>query len=139
MLLNEVDGPCMIMAGNGMCTAGRIVHHLRHNLHKPETAVLMVGYQSPGSLGRRLIDGAKEVSIFGLPVTVRASIHTMGGFSAHAGQRELLEWFDAVAPSKPRLIITHGEDRARRTLAGLIEKRHKIRARLPDLGDVIEV
>ena len=79
--LNDVDGPCMIMAGNGMCTGGRIVHHLRANLAKPETAVLMVGFQSPGSLGRRLVDGAKEVTIHGERVPVNASIHTMGGFA----------------------------------------------------------
>jgi metallo-beta-lactamase family protein len=122
-----------------MCTGGRIVHHLRHNLHKPETAVLIVGFQSPGSLGRRLVDGAKEVSIFGQRIAVRASIHTMGGFSAHAGQHDLLEWFATVAPSKPRLIITHGEDDARTTLARLIRKRHGIRAALPQLGEVIVV
>ena len=137
--LNDAKGPCMILAGNGMCTAGRIVHHLRHNLHKPETAVLIVGFQSPGSLGRRLVDGAKEVSIFGQRIAVRASVHTMGGFSAHAGQKDLLDWFGTVAPSKPKLIITHGEDGARKTLAGLIKKRHGIRAALPELGEVIEV
>src|SRR5262245_4120219 len=118
--LNDKKGPCMIMAGAGMCTGGRILHHLRHNLFRPQTAVLIVGFQSPGTLGRMLVDGRKEVMIFGQPVAVRASIHTLGGFSAHAGQGELLAWFGAVAPSKPRLILTHGEDRARETLAGLI-------------------
>jgi metallo-beta-lactamase family protein len=137
--LNDASGPCMILAGNGMCTAGRIVHHLRHNLHKPDTAVLIVGFQSPGSLGRRLVDGAKEVSIFGQRIAVRASVHTMGGFSAHAGQHDLLEWFGSIAPSKPKLIVTHGEDRARTTLAELIKKRHGIRAALPALGEVIEI
>jgi metallo-beta-lactamase family protein len=137
--LNDMEGPCMILAGNGMCTGGRILHHLRHNLHKPGTAVLIVGFQSPGSLGRRLVDGEKEVSIFGQRIAVRASIHTMGGFSAHAGQRDLLEWFGSIAPSNPKLVITHGEDRARQTLSQLIQKRHGIRAALPELGEVIEV
>ena len=79
------------MAGNGMCSGGRIVHHLLNNLPKPETVVLIVGFQSARSLGRQLVDGAKEVRIFGERVPVRASIHTMGGFSAHAGQTRLAE------------------------------------------------
>lgn len=137
--LNNVKGPCMIMAGSGMCSGGRIMHHLRHNLYRPETAVLIVGFQSPGTLGRQLVDGAKSVSIYGERVVVRASIHTMGGFSAHADQTGLLEWFAAVAPSKPRLIITHGENRARKTFADLIRARHGLRAECPNLGDVIEM
>jgi metallo-beta-lactamase family protein len=137
--LHSVKGPCMIMAGNGMCTGGRIVQHLQHNLPLAETVVLIVGFQSAGSLGRKLVDGAKSVRIFGETIPVRASIHTMGGFSAHAGQTDLLNWFAVVAPSRPRIIITHGEDRARTVLAGLISARHGLKAELPGLGDVIEI
>ena len=137
--LNAVKGPCLIMAGSGMCNGGRILHHLRHNLPIKSTAVLMVGFQSGGTLGRQLVDGAKTVRIFGEEIPVNGSIHTMGGFSAHAGQRGLLEWFSSVAPAKPRLIITHGEDSARKTLSQLIHKQHGIRAECPNLGDVIEV
>ncbi|HYW72253.1 MAG TPA: MBL fold metallo-hydrolase [Pyrinomonadaceae bacterium] len=137
--LNEVNGPCLIMAGAGMCTGGRIIHHLRHNLPIKDTVVLIVGYQSANSLGRRLVDGDKEVRIFGERIPVRASVHTMGGFSAHADQQGLLEWFDAVAPSRPRAIITHGEDRAREVLAGLIKERHAIKPECPQLDEVIEI
>lgn len=137
--LNDVPGPCLIMAGSGMCTGGRIVHHLRHNLYRPETAVMIVGFQSPGTLGRRLVDGAKEVTIFGEPVAVRASIHTLGGFSAHADQTGLLEWVGAVAPSRPRVIVTHGEDRARATFSRLLRSRFGLKPEIPNLGDVIEV
>jgi len=137
--LNDVQGPCMIMAGAGMCTGGRIVHHLRHNLPIKSTEVLMVGFQSANSMGRRLVDGEREVRIFGETIPVRATISTMGGFSAHADQKGLLEWFGVVAPSKPRLIITHGEDRAREVLSGLIESAHKVKAQCPNLGDVIEI
>jgi metallo-beta-lactamase family protein len=137
--LNEVDGPCMIMAGAGMCTGGRIIHHLRHNLPIEGTVVLIVGFQSAHSLGRRLVDGEKIVRIFGERIPVNASIHTMGGFSAHADQKGLLEWFGAVAPSKPRTIITHGEDRARGVFSGLIESKHGIKTQCPNLGDVIEI
>jgi metallo-beta-lactamase family protein len=138
-------GPCWSRAtfaaasGSGMCAGGRIMHHLRHNLDRPETAVLIVGYQSPGSLGRRLVDGEKTVSIFGEKVAVRASIHTLGGFSAHAGQDELVQWFASMKAARPTLILAHGEDRARRALARRIEAEHGTRARCPDLGEVIEV
>jgi metallo-beta-lactamase family protein len=137
--LNDVEGPCLIMAGNGMCTGGRIVHHLRHNLPVPGTAVLMVGFQSPRTLGRQLVDGRKTVTIFGEKIPVRASIHTMGGFSAHAGQSDLLNWLGVVAPSRPRVIITHGEQRARSALTDLIAARYSLRTECPELGDVIEL
>lgn len=137
--LNSVKGPCVIMAGSGMCTGGRIMHHLRNNLPIPETAVLIVGFQSPGTLGRKLVDGAKSVMIFGEEVPVRASIHTMGGFSAHADQTGLLDWFSRIAPSKPRTIITHGEDRARTALSDLIRSRYGVTTECPDLDDVIEI
>jgi len=137
--LNDLTGPSLIMAGNGMCSGGRIVNHLRHNLAKPETVVLIVGFQSARSLGRQLVDGAKEVRIFGELVPVRAAIHTMGGFSAHAGQKDLLNWFASVAPSQPRLIVTHGDDRARAVFSTLVQERHGITAECPNLGDVIEI
>jgi metallo-beta-lactamase family protein len=137
--LNEVQGPSLVMAGNGMCTGGRIMNHLRHNLPIPETAVLIVGFQSPGTLGRKLVDGAKNVRVFGEEIPVRASIHTMGGFSAHADQSNLLDWFSVVAPSKPRTIITHGEDRARETFSNLIQSRFGMKSERPALGDVIEI
>ena len=137
--LNNVKGPCMIIAGSGMCTGGRIMHHLRHNLYRPETAVLIVGFQSPGTLGRQLVDGTKSVSIFGERIVVRASIHTLGGFSAHADQNGLLDWFAAVSPSRPRLILVHGENRARKVFSDLIWSRHGLRPECPNLGDVIEI
>ena len=137
--LNSVKGPCLIMAGSGMCNGGRIMHHLRHNLPIPETAVLIVGFQSFGSLGRKLVDGAKSVMIAGEEVPVRASIHTMGGFSAHADQRGLLDWFSTLAPSGPRTIITHGEDRARQAFSEQIQSRFGLKSERPALGDMIEI
>jgi metallo-beta-lactamase family protein len=137
--LNDVEGPCLIMAGAGMCTGGRIIHHLRHNLPIEGTVVLIVGYQSANSLGRRLVEGEKEVRIFGERIPVRASVHTMGGFSAHADQKGLLDWYGAVAPSKPRTIITHGEDHAREVFSELIGTKYGARTECPNLGDVIEI
>lgn len=136
--LNELEGPLMIMAGAGMCTGGRILHHFRHNLSRPETTVLIVGYQSHGSLGRMLVDGNKSVRIFGETIPVRASVHTMGGLSGHAGQSDLLRWFDSLSSSRPRVILTHGEDRARQTLGRLIQERYQLKPEYPGLGEVIE-
>ena len=139
MALNDIEGPCMIMAGAGMCNAGRILHHLRHNLSRPETTVMIVGYQGYGSLGRRLLEGAKTVKIFGEEIAVNAHIALMGGLSAHAGQTDLLKWFDKVASSKPILVLSHGEDRGRKPLAEIIEKRYGMKPVLPEYGDVITI
>lgn len=137
--LNDLGGPMLIMAGAGMCNGGRILHHLRHNLANPATGVIFVGYQGQGSLGRLIIDRVKTVTIFGERIPVKASVHTLGGLSAHAGQDDLLNWFASVAPSKPRLILTHGEDKARKPLARLIRDRHGIAAELPKSGQTIEI
>jgi len=137
--LNDVQGPCMIIAGSGMCNAGRIKHHLRHNLWRPETSVLIVGYQAEGTLGRKLVDGNQSVNIFGERIIVRANIHKLGGFSAHAGQTDLLKWFNALAPDRPRVILTHGEDKARIPLAEIIRHRYGLQPFLPLYGDSIEI
>jgi metallo-beta-lactamase family protein len=132
--INNCEGPCLIMAGAGMCNAGRILHHLKHSLWRGGTHVLIVGYQAGGTLGRQLVDGAKQVNIHGERIAVNARVHTLGGFSAHAGQKDLLAWFDVVAPSRPRLVITHGETSAREALAAKILERNGVRAELPDAG-----
>jgi metallo-beta-lactamase family protein len=137
--LNEVDGPCLILAGAGMCNGGRILHHLYHNLENPNAHVLIVGYQAHGSLGRKIVERMPEISIFGDVKKLKAQVHTLGGFSAHAGQTDLLDWFSTLAPSKPKLVITHGEDGPRKALADQIRKKYRISATLPRIGDVIEL
>jgi len=139
MKINDVPGPCLIMAGAGMCNAGRILHHLKANLWKPETHVLIVGYQGKGSLGRMLVEGAKVVSIFGEKIAVKAQVHTLGGFSAHAGQTDLLTWFSAIAPAKPRVVLTHGEDEPRTALAKKIQERFGLKTAMPTMGETIEL
>ncbi len=137
--LNEVNGPCMIIAGAGMCNGGRILHHLFHNLEDSNTHVIIVGYQSEGSIGRRLVEKVPTISIFGQKKQVRAQVHTLGGFSAHAGQTDLVNWFSTIVPSKPRLVLTHGEDGPRMALAEKIRSKYRITATLPKLGDAIEL
>jgi len=137
--INDAPGPCLVMAGAGMCNAGRILHHLKANLWKPETHVVIVGYQGDGSLGRQLVDGKKLVSIFGEKIAVKAQVHTLGGFSAHAGQLDLLGWFSAIAPARPRVVLTHGENQPREILAGKIQERFSLKAQLPELNETIEL
>jgi metallo-beta-lactamase family protein len=137
MKINDQPGPFLVMAGAGMCNAGRILHHLKAHLWQPDTHVLIVGFQGDGSLGRRLVDGEKLVSIHGEKIAVKAQVHTLGGFSAHAGQTDLLSWFSAIAPSKPRVVLTHGEDEPRQILAQKIQQRFKLKSVLPRLGETI--
>jgi metallo-beta-lactamase family protein len=137
--LNDVKGPCMILAGAGMCTGGRILHHFRHNLGRPGTTVLFVGYQGHGSLGRMIVDGKETVTIFGEKIPVRASVHTFGGLSGHAGQGDLVRWLACVAGSAPRVFLTHGEERGRKPLGKIIKERFKLRVDYPGLGETIEI
>ena len=136
--LNEVGGPCLIMAGAGMCNAGRILHHFKQNLWRPETSVIFVGFQGEGTLGRQIVEGAKQINIFGEPIAVKASIHTLGGFSAHAAQSDLLRWFDQTAHCRPLTILNHGEPRSRDPFARLLEEKYRLQPRKPELGEVVE-
>jgi metallo-beta-lactamase family protein len=137
--LNNLQGPCAILAGSGMCTGGRIVHHLKQNLWKPDSHVLVVGYQARGSLGRQLVDGAGHVAIHGEQIIVRAKIHTLGGFSAHAGQSDLLKWIEPLAAGKPAIYLNHGENAPRAALADQIRKRFGLSCARPDFGETLEI
>jgi metallo-beta-lactamase family protein len=137
--ISEHKGTCMILAGAGMCNAGRILHHLKDNLWRGESHVLIVGFQGHGSLGRRLVDGHQHVTIHGMQVVVRAQIHTLGGFSAHAGQKDLLDWLSPTVPSNPRVVLTHGEDDARKILGAQVQKRFGLKVSMPRMGEVIEL
>lgn len=105
--INRYDGPAIILAGNGMMTGGRIQHHLRHHLWKPGTSLIIVSYQSPSSLGGRIVAGAQTVHIMGEEIAVKAQIHTIGGFSAHADQDDLLDFLESTG--QPRVWLVHGE------------------------------
>lgn len=107
--LNRLKAGAIIIAASGMCDAGRIKHHLRHHLGRPECAVLIIGFQAAGTLGRRLVDGDKQVRIFGEDIAVRASIHTIGGLSAHADRDALLGWLRGFAQPPQRTFVVHGE------------------------------
>ena len=138
MAINQVERGAIIIAGSGMATGGRILHHLRQNLGRRQAHVVFVGYQGNGTLGRRLVDGAKWVRIHGQDYRVNLQVHTVGGLSAHADQQALLAWYDHFEP-KPRLALVHGEDRAREALAGEIGERHGVHATLVRPGTVLDV
>ncbi|OYW94035.1 MAG: MBL fold metallo-hydrolase, partial [Alishewanella sp. 32-51-5] len=115
MAINRVTHGAIIIAGSGMCNGGRIVHHLKHNLWKNTNHLIFVGFQARGTLGRRLVDGEKRVKIFGQDTVVKAKLHTIGGFSAHAGQTELVRWATAIGGA-PDFYLVHGEPEAQQVL-----------------------
>jgi len=108
--INQQEGPAVILAGSGMATGGRVKHHLKFNISRSETTVLFVGFQAQGTLGRIILDGAKEVRIFGETHRVRARIARIAGFSAHAGKRELRRWLEAFNVRPRKLFICHGDE-----------------------------
>ncbi len=121
--LNSRSGPMMIIAGSGMCTGGRIVHHLRHRLDDPSTVVLFAGYQAEGTLGRKLIDREPEVRIHGVEVPVRARIEALGSLSAHADYSEILKWLEGFKTPPKETFIVHGEPPAQASLKEKIEAK----------------
>jgi metallo-beta-lactamase family protein len=137
--LNHVEGPCVIIAGAGMLNAGRILHHLKNGLDHDNTYVLIVGYQPRGSLGRMLLEGNPTVKMFGETVRVRATVRGLGGFSAHAGQSDLLRWLEPMARHKPRVVLVHGEPHPMNMIASKIRQNFGIDPELPKLGDVIPI
>lgn len=138
--LNSVRSGAVIISASGMCDAGRIKYHLRENLPRSECSVLITGFQAAGTLGRRLVDGARTVNIFGEPVPVRAKIHTVGGLSAHADQNGLLEWLSGFHTPPKQIAVVHGETGASTAFAQAIETRLGWpRPLLPRHGEHIEL
>ncbi|MDR0378877.1 MAG: MBL fold metallo-hydrolase [Candidatus Accumulibacter sp.] len=138
--LNTIREGAVIVSASGMCEAGRIKYHLRENLPRAECGVLIVGFQAGGTLGRRLVDGARLVTIFGEPVPVRARIHTVGGLSAHADQSALIDWLGGFPSPPGEICLVHGEAGATMALAQAIdEKLGWKNVRLPQRGQWLEI
>jgi len=137
--LNLEPSPKVILSASGMCDAGRIRHHLKHNLWRPESTILFVGYQSEGTLGRKLYDGAEKVKLFGEEITVRAEIGLLPGKSGHADRDGLVNWLKGFE-KKPRLVfVNHGEDAVTESFAGYIEENLGINAFAPYSGTVFDL
>jgi metallo-beta-lactamase family protein len=135
MAINRISGGAVIIAGSGMCTGGRIRHHLRHNLWRGEASVVFVGFAAKATLARRIIDGARSVEILGEEVAVRAQIHTINGFSAHADQQELIEWHNRIAGTEKTFLV-HGEETAMTVLASRLRGGQVI---LPELHQAFPI
>jgi len=137
--LNDLHGPCVIISPSGMCEAGRILHHLRNNLEDPRCTVLITGYQADNTLGRRLLDKAPEVKVFGEPMRVRATVESLQALSAHADQAELLEWMKPLAGTVKKVFLVHGEPDGARTLQQAIQKQFGVETLLPGWGQKFEL
>ncbi len=134
MRLNEADYPKVIISASGMCTAGRVRHHLKHNLWKEKNAVVFVGYQAHGTLGRILQEGATSVKLLGENIAVTASIHSVEGFSGHADQKDLLRWIGKFKKKPKRIFLVHGESNSSEALKELIFKKYHIDSYIPSMG-----
>lgn len=136
-ILNSQRGPLVIVAGSGMATGGRVVHHLLHRLGDPRNSVVFVGFQGAGTRGRALVDGCDTVAIHGQTVRVRAQIHQLHGLSAHADHGELLRWCQALPGVPGRIFLNHGEDPARKALSTAIAETGWPRPVLPKTGETV--
>jgi metallo-beta-lactamase family protein len=135
MAINQISSGAVIMAGSGMCTGGRIRHHLKRHLGQERSSIIFVGYAANGTLARRIVDGAKTVSIFGDDYPVRAQIHTIGGFSAHAGQTELLAWHRETGKPETTFLV-HGEKDSMGTFAQLLRNTRVV---MPELHQAFDL
>ncbi|MGD9875099.1 MAG: MBL fold metallo-hydrolase RNA specificity domain-containing protein [Kiritimatiellia bacterium] len=137
--INSIRGSAIIIAGSGMCTGGRIKHHLKNNISRDECTVLFIGYQAVGTLGRIIADGAEEVRILGETIPVRAQIAKIGGFSGHADQTELMKWVTSLEEKPKRIFVTHGEPEAAAAFAKILRTEMNTEVTVPDYQDAVEL
>jgi metallo-beta-lactamase family protein len=138
MAINRIQSGAIVIAGSGMCDGGRIRHHLKHNVWRESCHLLFTGFQARGTLGRRLVDGAPHVRLWGETVRVAARIHTIGGLSAHADQQGLLDWYRAFE-KRPRVALVHGEPVAMETLAARLRAIPDVRVTIPQAVESIDI
>lgn len=136
MAINRIQGGAIIIAGSGMCTGGRIRHHFKHRIWNERNTVIFIGFQAQGTLGRRLVDGAKKIKMFSQVFKIRARIETLGGFSAHAGQSQLIEWLSHFE-NNPRVYLVHGETASLECLSQTLWSQKNIKAAIPEQGKCI--
>lgn len=139
MKINDMRGSAIVISASGMANAGRIKHHLRHNLWRPGASIVFVGFQAQGTPGRNIIDGAKKIRLFNEDIAIKARIWTIGGFSAHAGQSQLLEWLENFKNRKMPVFLVHGETAAQEQLAALIREKFGFEVTIPEYLEEIKI
>ena len=139
MALNAIRGGAIILAGSGMCDAGRVKHHLKHNLWRKECSVVIVGFQAQGTLGRKIVDGARRVAIHGEEIAVAADVYTIGGLSAHADRDDLLNWAGNFKIPPGKVFVAHGEESVSVAFAQSLKDRFGWNAEVPYPGRPINV
>ena len=137
--LNEDPHPCIIISASGMCEVGRIKHHLKHNLWNPNSTILFVGYQAPGTLGYSIVNGAKKVKIFGEEIAVNARIEYIEGYSGHADQEGLMNFIYSFIKKPKHIFIVHGEEESQEVLKGKIESDTHLPVTVPEFGETFEL
>jgi len=137
--INTLHEPHIIISASGMCTGGRVLHHLIHNIERYESAILFVGYQAEGTIGRQLKDGARSIRIMGKSYNVNARIEAVEAFSAHADQSELLDWLRGFKKFPQEVFVNHGEAIAANTLAQKIHQEFSVEVHIPKIGDTFEL
>jgi len=135
--INHIRGTIMVIAGSGMCTGGRIKHHLVNNITKPENTVMFVGYQAVGTLGRRIVNGEKEVRILGQEYPVKARIARVNGFSAHADKEELFEWLSELKNTPRKIFVVHGEAESANEFGDYIREKTGWQVAVPAYEDEV--
>ncbi len=133
--INEIEGPKIVMAGSGMSTGGRILHHEVRYIEDPDSTLLLVGYQAPGTLGRRFMEGEKQVNVFGNWFEVNAEVRTVRGYSGHGDRDFLLEWVNSLPENTDTVFVVQGEEHAAQALAQSIRERHDIAVHVPRADD----
>jgi len=133
--INHIKGSAVIIAGSGMCTGGRIKHHLIRNISRPESCILFVGYQAVGTLGRHILRRPPEVRIFGSPRLLKARVEQINGLSAHAGRSELLRWMDGFTQPPEKIFVIHGEEKAAEAFVAELEERFPSEIKAPAFGE----
>jgi len=129
--INNLSGPAIIISASGMADAGRIKHHLRHNIWREGASIVFVGFQAQGTTGRKIVDGAKKIRLFNEEIAVKAKVYTINGFSAHAGQSQLLEWLSHFKTRDLQIFLIHGEYTAQQVLADMIKERFGFKVLIP--------
>ncbi|MGP8153465.1 MAG: MBL fold metallo-hydrolase RNA specificity domain-containing protein [Smithella sp.] len=139
MKINDIKGSAIVISASGMANAGRIKHHLRHNLWRPGASIVFVGFQAQGTPGRNIVDGAKKIHLFNEDIAIKAKIWTIGGFSAHAGQSQLLDWLENFQNKKMHVFLVHGEFAAQEQLASLIRQKLGFDVTIPEYLEEVKI